>query len=736
VISLVLAFLASSPAATPAPQRATRVAHWSHVRRVAQASPGPSPSAPGTSAPNASSSAAPVPGANATSRATTAPTTAAPQVQSSGRPAAGASPSAAGSLSPNSGASAAPNARATGSSGSNRATGTSGANATNGGGSATQSGSGATTGTSVNRGGISADTGFPLILPRVPSVEPGFRAPSIAFPSGDIAGNDGPFVGLALDRAIGMALARNPDLAVSQSNRRVAAYQIQAARGAYDLRLEVQPAYTSSQSPSVSSFQSGPGGSPIKSSSFGASGGVSGLTGSGGSFRATTSADRNTNNSTLNSYDPYYTTSLGIELTQPLARGRAIDATRRAIALSKIDANLTDDTALLTASNTVNATLVAYYNLVAAWKNVAIQEQALRAARLQSLSNQRLSRQGSAARIDIIESDTQVNDFQDNVYTAIANVASLQNTLKSLILGDPADPIWTANLVPTSPISTIVAEPALGDVVVAALRSRPEVAQLRENFRAQDVNVAYASDQRKPQIDLNLGVTENGFAGRPTDPNANPFVSGSTAQVGAINALIARANASAPPGAAPLQPIPPGSNALYPGTVGGFGTSYNSLFRGQYPTYTVGATISLPLRNRTANANYAAEVERRQSLVAQEVGLVQRVQFEARNAIQQYRSARSRLIAASAARVAAESVEASERRKFRAGQSTTFLVLQRQVTVANERGRELQAQSDVQKALVEIDRVTGAILANNGVDVTKLGTTPLGRVPDLRLTRP
>ncbi len=570
----------------------------------------------------------------------------------------------------------------------------------------------------------------------MPNVEPGFRAPAIAFPSGDIVGNDGPFVGLSIANAIGMALSRNPDLAVSQSNRRIAAYEIEAARGAYDLRLDVAPAYTFSKSPAVSSFQSGPGGGPIRTTTLGAMGSAEGLTGSGGSFRATTSASRNTSNSTLDSYDPYYTTSLGVAYTQPLARGRAIDATRRTIALAAINANLTDQTARLTASNTVNATLVAYYNLVAAWKNVAIQEQALRSSRLQSLSNQRLSRSGSAARIDVVESDTQVNDFQDNVYAAIANVASLQNSLKNLILGDPADPIWMANLVPTSPISTIVPEPALRDVVVAALRSRPEVGQLRENFRAQDVNVAFASDQRKPQIDLNLGVTENGFAGNPTNPSGNPFIASSTAQVGAINALIARANAAAPPGTQPLVPIPPGMNTLPAGSVGGLGTSYESLFRGRYPTYTVGATLALPIRNRTANANYAAEVERQRSLVAQEVGLVQRVQFEARNAVQQYRSARSRLIAASAARGAAEAVAASEQRKFRAGQSTTFLVLQRQVTVANERGRELQAQSDVQKALVEIDRVTGAILANNGVDVTKLGATPLGRVPDLRLTAP
>ncbi len=582
---------------------------------------------------------------------------------------------------------------------------------------------------------IDANAG--LVLPAVPAIEPGFRTAPQSPPSGAIVGDDGPFVGLSLDAAIGMALARNPDLAVSQAQRRIAAYAIVAAKGAYDLRLQIAPSYTSAVTPSLTTFASGPSGKPVQSSTLGSNAAISALTGSGGKFELASGAARATSDSTIDSYDPYYQTSLGIAFTQPLARGRAIDDARRAIALAKIGADLSDDSALLTASNTVDATLVAYYNLVAAWKNVAIQEDALRAARAQSQSNARLVRSGAAAPVDVVESDTQVDEFQDDVYTAIANVASLQNALKSLILGDPADPIWTANLVPTSPISTLVPEPALGDVVVAALASRPEVAQLRENIRSQDVNVAYASDRRKPQIDLNVGVTENGFAGTATPATNNPFVASTISQVGAIDALIARANSTAPPGTTPLIALPNGPGSpLFPGSVGGLGTAYKSLFAGTYPQYSIGATIGFPLRNRTADAQYAAEMARSRSLVAQEVGLIQRLQSEARNAVQGYRSARARLIAASAARKAAETVEASEVRKFHAGESTTFLVLQRQVAMANQRGRELQAQSDVQKALVEIDRVTGSILANNGVDVRTIGTTSVGRVPDLRLRNP
>jgi HAE1 family hydrophobic/amphiphilic exporter-1 len=436
-------------------------------------------------------------------------------------------------------------------------------------------------------------------------------------------------------------------------------------------------------------------------------------------------------NLTLNSYDPYYETSMALNFSQALARGRGIDATRRQIQLAKINADLSSDNAVLTASATLSNTLDAYYDLVAAWKNVAIQEDALRQARVQSESNARLVKGGAAAPVDVIESDTQVDIFQNGVYSAIQNVASLQNRLKQLILSDPADPIWTANLVPVSPQTAVPAEPSLDDVVVAALRNRPEVAQLRESVRSSDVDLAFFHDQTLPQINLNLGITEQGLAGTLAPSSSNPFIASSVQQTIAINQLIARVNALEPPGTPPLPALNGTPTVIPPYTVGGLGQAYSNMFGGKYPQYTVGASVAFPLRDRTAEAQYRIALEQRKQVATQEVALIQRIQYEARNAVQAYRSARSRLSAASAARKAAEAVEASEERRFKAGQSTTFLVLQRQINVATQRGAELQAQTDLQKALVEIDRVSGSILAHNQVNLDTLGAAKQGAVPAL-----
>ncbi len=106
-------------------------------------------------------------------------------------------------------------------------------------------------------------------------------------------------------------------------------------------------------------------------------------------------------------------------------------------------------------------------------------------------------------------------------------------------------------------------------------------------------------------------------------------------------------------------------------------------------------------------------------------GVRERIAAEARNALQSYQSALSKLNAARQSREAAEAVYASELRRFRNGASTTFLVLQRQVQLTQARGRELTAQTQLNQSVVELQRVEGTILTTNRVNVQTLGSQAL-----------
>jgi len=569
------------------------------------------------------------------------------------------------------------------------------------------------------------DTGLPPppvppVLPPVPAVAPGYAAPTgSALPTGALVGlNAEPFVGIALDDAIGMALGRNTDLAVAQSNQRIANYQIIAANGAYDVKFQLAPQYQNSSTAAVSSFESGPNGGPITQDTVGATAGFNGDLRGGQHFSVGANQQYVSSNVTIDSYNPYYQTALMFNFTQPLARGTGMNDNRRRFELALANAQTSRAQALTTVSQTITSVSNTYWNLVAAWRNVGIQEEGLRQAQAQAQSNSRLAARGAVAPVDIVESQTQVNVFQDNVFSALANVQRLQTQLKELILANPADPVWVANLVPTSPVINLPAEPQLDDLIVSALKNRPEVAELRAQRDVATTNLAYAKDQLKPQVDLNLGYASNGFAGFSTSPTANPIFALLGEETAAINSLLALAGN-------PLPQLPVGFGANPANQIGGFGQSWKNTLDNRFPTYTIGITFTYPLGNRIAKADYQISREQAKQVGIQEIALLERLRAEAVNAIQEFRETQYRLVAASRARAASERVLLAEQRRFNVGSSTTFLVLQRQLDVANNRGRELQAQTDLNNAVVELNRVGGTVFATYNIDASALGAKTL-----------
>jgi HAE1 family hydrophobic/amphiphilic exporter-1 len=129
----------------------------------------------------------------------------------------------------------------------------------------------------------------------------------------------------------------------------------------------------------------------------------------------------------------------------------------------------------------------------------------------------------------------------------------------------------------------------------------------------------------------------------------------------------------------------------------------------------VGVRLSLPLRNRTAQANYARAVAEGRRVENQRAKAEQTIEAEVRDTLQALRSSEARLAASAAARSTAEQQYQSERRKFQSGMSTAYMVSQRQIDLINARGRELQAQTDLNKSVADFRRATGSTLQTHNV---------------------
>jgi HAE1 family hydrophobic/amphiphilic exporter-1 len=332
---------------------------------------------------------------------------------------------------------------------------------------------------------------------------------------------------------------------------------------------------------------------------------------------------------------------------------------------------------------------------------VAIQEEALKEAIAQQQSNVRLGRRGALAPIEAVESQTQVSNFADDVFSALQTVSQLQVQLKSLVVADPGDAIWTANLVPSTSVEQLPSAGDLAQIIAEGRRNRPEVREAEDKRLAADIDRSFAANQSLPQADVQVQYLSNGFAGILAPVPG--FLVGECTSVATLTAC----------------PTPP------PETQGKMAFAYHNMWAAYFPTFNTALVVSYPIQGHLARGmrGVASEEELQAKLLMRRVE--ERIGAEARDALQSYQSALAKLNAARNSRTAAEAVYASEVRRFHQGESTTFLVLQRQVQLAQARGLELRSQTQLNQSVVELQRVDGTILTNNGVSLQTLGAQTL-----------
>jgi outer membrane protein TolC len=151
--------------------------------------------------------------------------------------------------------------------------------------------------------------------------------------------------------------------------------------------------------------------------------------------------------------------------------------------------------------------------------------------------------------------------------------------------------------------------------------------------------------------------------------------------------------------------------------IGGYGQTLRNLFGGETRNVTVGVTISLPFKNKTAEANLAGARIQKEQLAASTRSQEQIIEVDVRNSAQAVESSRQRVLSAREARVNAELQLEGEQRLYQVGRSTTFLLFQRENALANARASELRAETDYNKAIADLQRATSTTLRANNVIV-------------------
>jgi outer membrane protein TolC len=511
-------------------------------------------------------------------------------------------------------------------------------------------------------------------------------------------------VTLTLKDAMSMALENNRDIEVERLNVQMNEFDLRAAQGFYDPNLATTLYYDRSLIPATSIFASGKTDSVIGNATF-----TQRTPWQGSSVTGVFSNNRATTDNPFVALNPQYTTNLSFTFTQPIMRNRSIDSGRRQIRIAKKRLDISDSQFRQRAIEIIAQVQRAYWDLVFARRDQEIKHESVELAETQLEHNERLVDAGTLAKSDIISARVELERRKDEAEAAVESIQRAENALKALITQAGAGEFWQSELIPVEqPQIEMSASLPLEDALRLASQNRPEMEQYRLRGELNKIDSDYQRNQTKPQVDFFVTYGTVGLAG-PLRATENPINASNEILYGRINQLSALAQ---------LPPLPISNTGTTPGAlIGGYGQSLANLFKNDFRSWRVGLNINLPLRNRTAEANFGRSLAEGKQIEAQRQKAEQLIEVEVRNALQAVETARKRVEAAKNSRDNAELQYQSEQRKFDAGQSTNFFVLDRQNALSSARGRELRALTDYTKAVAELQRALSTTLSSNNVQM-------------------
>lgn len=406
-----------------------------------------------------------------------------------------------------------------------------------------------------------------------------------------------------------------------------------------------------------------------------------------GTWKVSWDVARTTTNNPISNFDLSLQSGFEIAWSQPLLKDRKVDAARHQYAITKRNLQGSELRFRESVIQTVAAVKEAYWTLKATQANILVQQRSLELA--QELARQTKIRvdAGQVPPLDLVQAEAEVAQRRENLIQANTIAGDAEDSLRRLIMDPGDESFWRVRLDPTEEPTAPAPLPDVDAAVARALSSRYDLARAGYELENAQATVEFLDNQRLPDVRLETSYRGNGLGGR--------------------------------------QYLRSGG---FPGVITGtrstsLGDALAQVFRNNYPTWSVGVTMSYPLGQSYESAGRVrAQVERRQ--VQQRIASLRIEAAEAvRRAARQVRGAAERIDAARAGAALAQERLDAEQRRYEAGLSTTFLVTQAQRDLLQAQVNLLQTTLDYDSALVTFEAIQQAPPLAEGDAVGVRGTT-------------
>ena len=411
--------------------------------------------------------------------------------------------------------------------------------------------------------------------------------------------------------------------------------------------------------------------------------------------------NRVTTNSGFNSFSPDITPTFRATATQHLLQGFGWGINGRFILQAKNDRRITDSAFRQQVLYTVNQVENIYWGLVSAYEDEQAKERALGQSTQLTSDNRKQLEIGTLAPLDVVNSDSTVASDKQALIASKSNLEYQQLIMKQAIARTLNDPqLSAAPVIPTDRVGLDrlpEEDTPVEDLVRQAYVNNPQIEQAVLNMKNNEITIKAEKNGLLPIVDAYAFYGASSIAGAQ-NPNAVNFGTGAV--------------------------YPPGT---YPPV--SYGTGLKDLFNNTNPDKGVGVNITIPIRNRTAQADQArSQMEYRQSQMRLQQ-LYTQIRIQVINAQYALTNDRAQVAAAQAARdFAAQSLDA-EQKKYKLGASTTANVLQQGRNLATGENNLLSATAAYAKDRAALEQLLSTTLDHYGISIEAAATGTVTQKP-------
>ena len=336
-----------------------------------------------------------------------------------------------------------------------------------------------------------------------------------------------------------------------------------------------------------------------------------------------------------------------------------------------------------------------YWDLIGAIQDFSIKRDSVKLAQISLQNNIKEVEIGVLPNISITEARAEMANREVDMITSRYSIVVAENNLHAAIAPDRKAEIWQKVIVPTDTPEFQDYPIVVDQAIARALQNRPELEQYGLQLEENAINHRLGQNQKKWQFDLVASLGTTGVAG----PQAVNPQSG--------------------------QPL------IDPNLIGGIGVANSTLFTGGFTNWFTGFNIQIPLRNRSLDAQLAELRIQRQQVEMNRTNTEQKITVQVRNAIEDLQANKQRVNTAQVAvQLSTEQLD-GETKRFMAGMSQNYLVLQRQQDLATAKGVELQALIAFKKSIINLQQAMYTLLESNDFQIAKT-TARATTVPQFR----